>query len=877
VPFGRYHQGLGRATLVPPEAGATLVTETREAVLKPLFRRHARRPRLTALLDEARAQSILLTAPAGYGKTTLAHEWLQGRRNIAWYQASSASADVGAFSTGLGDALSPVVPGAGDRVRQRLRVGDATERLGRPLAELMAEDLEEWPDTGILVLDDYHFLIASAPVEDFVDWLLTLVPIRVLVTTRQRPNWASARRFLYGEIIEIGRDQLAMTDDEAGRILEGRSTEAVRALVRQADGWPAVIGLASLAADLEFPAEKVSESLFRYFAEEVLRREPPEIQRFMMLASLALSIDARLSEEVLEFPNPRPILERLRREDLLHRTRDGALRFHPLLREFLSKRLETDHPEAFVSQARALIADARSNSRWDEAFELALRIDDPGEAAQIVGQAAQSLLANGQSERLEKWLSSCGADGVTVPGASLARAELLIRKGQISAASAIAEDALRRLPDSHPDRSWAANLSGRAMHFASKEEQAFARFEDARTSAAEDRDLKDALWGLVLTSAEITPHSMVEYLDELEARFPEDIDVRLRLAVGQALALEMTASLVGAWDRYEALLASVEHSHDPLVASTFLASGSSVAVLRGDYLLARSLAERAINYCAELRLGFAVGPCHAYLASAETGLRRFERARRAWRSFSKSGTHREDPYFRVEGLAILARLLASQGAFAEALATEDEARGSLPSRPFGAYLATIGVIEAASGNAKRAREVIKRAQQEASGIERDAGSLLAEAIASDVEGDASGFRAQATNAVVTCGRAEYLDGLVFAYRVYPAILDAATGDAEALATLRMCLAQGRDYQLARKANITVDPRRSDSLDSLTTRETEVLRLMSQGMTNAEIAQCLFITTSTAKVHVRHILEKLGVRNRVQAVLRGQELLTRDTL
>ena len=854
------------------------MTEARDVVLTPLFRRHARRPRLAALLDEAKAQSILVTAPAGYGKTTLAREWLQGREDVAWYHATSASADVGAFSAGLADSVAPILPGAGERVRQRLRVGDATERLARPLAELLAEDLEDWPSGGILVLDDYHFLAESKPVEDFVDWLLTLAPIRLLVTSRRRPSWATARRFLYGEAVEIGRDQLAMNDEEAGRVLEGRSTEAVRALVRQAEGWPAIIGLAALSADLEVPPEKVSESLFRYFAEEVLRREPPDVQRFMLLASVGSSVSVRLAREVLEFDDPEPILERLRHEGLLHHTTiEGELRFHPLLREFLRRRLQANHPEEFAERVPLVIEDAAEHARWEEAFELALETGTAEEAAHITGRAARSLLATGQGERLEKWLSACGAAGVTIPGAALARAELLIRKGEMSAASAVAQDTARRLKEEDPDHAWASNLAGRALHFASKEDEAFDRFEAAKRSAKTDEDKKDALWGLVLTSAEIAPDTMTAYLDELEARFADDIDVRLRLAVGQALALEMRSSLVGAWDRYAALHRSVQHSRDPLAASTFLASGASVALLRGDYSVARSLAEQALGYCTELRLDFAVGSCYAYLAGAETGLRRFDRARRAWKSFSRSGLQREDPYFRVEGLAILARLLASQGALAQALDTRAEAQGWLPSRPLGAYLGTLAVIEAASGNPEGARETITRASQHAGSIERDACSLLAEAIAEDVEGNELAFRALATRAVIVCGRAEYLDGLVFAYRVYPRLLEVNRDESEALSILRASLTQSRDYQLARMADIEIGPYGvEDSLAALTRRELDVLQLMSQGMTNLEIAQCLFISASTAKVHVRHILEKLGVRNRLQAVLRAQELLGGET-
>ena len=266
----------------------------------PLFRRHARRPRLTRMLDASTAQTILVTAPAGYGKTTLATEWVQGRDDVVWYRATSGSADVAAFSAGLADVMAPLVPGVGDRLKQRLRVADTPERAARPLAEILSEDLETWPPDALLIIDDYHLVVDSAPVEEFMDWLLMLTPaLHVLVTARRRPKWASARRILYGEITEIDRGQLAMTTDEAALVLDGRSTEEVQALVQQAEGWPALIGLAALSATHELPTERVSEALYRYFAEEVVRGETSDVERFLLIASITAPIDLGAAEELL--------------------------------------------------------------------------------------------------------------------------------------------------------------------------------------------------------------------------------------------------------------------------------------------------------------------------------------------------------------------------------------------------------------------------------------------------------------------------------------------------------------------------------------------------------------------------------------------------
>jgi LuxR family maltose regulon positive regulatory protein len=645
----------------------------------------------------------------------------------------------------------------------------------------------------------------------------------------------------------------------------------VRALVRQAEGWPALIGLAALSADLAFPAEKVSDSLFRYFAEEVLRAEPDDVQRFMLAASVPGALSVRLAREVLAADAPDAVIERLHREDLLHKVNADEYRFHPLLRDFLRRRLQGDAPREYEELAAKVVEDAVAHGRWGEAFELAVESEDKTRAAGIAGQAARPMLAAGQSETLEKWLAACGAAGVTVAAASLARAEILIRKGEMSAAAAVAGDTAARLAEDHPDFAWACNLAGRALHFTSEEEAAFERFEAARRTARTDEDIKEALWGQLLAATEIAPNTMAEYLDALERDYSDDVDVRFRLAIGRYGTAEQTPSISGEWERFVGLLPVIEYATDPLAISSFLATASSAARLRGQYVQALDLASRAHGFCTDLRLEFGAGACLISRAAAEIGLRHFARARRSLEAFSRTATRREDPYYRLEGLILRARLLASEGDLPGARSVEQEVVGwRPPPRAFGVFLSTLAIIEAAAGDVTRARKTSATARKNGTNIEMQLSCLLADAIAAGRE---TGHEAKTSiaDAVIACGDGDCLDPLVFAYRVYAPLLHGAVDNPQAVTVIRRALRSGKDSSLGKRIGLSIATDDLDNpLESLTRREQEVLGLMTEGLTNAEIAARLFITLSTAKVHVRNILEKLGARNRLQAVLRAQE-------
>ena len=118
-----------------------------------------------------------------------------------------------------------------------------------------------------------------------------------------------------------------------------------------------------------------------------------------------------------------------------------------------------------------------------------------------------------------------------------------------------------------------------------------------------------------------------------------------------------------------------------------------------------------------------------------------------------------------------------------------------------------------------------------------------------------------------------LDSFVSGYRLFP---DLAQSVAEVEVYRRdfsLLLEQSKDFGLARKLGFS-EARRRHRLTSqpaetpLSPRETEVYELLAQGLPNKEIAQNLYISEATVKVHVSRVLEKLGVRTRTEAAARS---------
>ena len=587
------------------------MVETITAAASPALDHIIERPRLIARLDEGGGARVsVLAAPAGYGKTTLARQWSRRHAGpVAWYRTTRASGDVALLAVQLDELLATIAPDA-PREPDRVATIASVNPSPRPLGRAILQTFETLTRDVLLVVDEWE-AAGTDEAEELMAMLVEDLDIRFLITTRTRPEWFTPRLEVYGEGLEIGVDELAMTDDEAARVLHSVGAVAGRArLMRTAEGWPAVLGLAAMSGDVDFTSSRLlSRTLYDFLASELLDAASEETQAGLMLLAVASVTDIEVTRGILGSTADLVMDDAVAR-GLVAITDGKSLSLHPLLRELLIRRFEDaddETREALLSRARKLF-DLR---RWDEALCVAEVAKNAAFATEAIGAALDDLLSAGRTSSLQRWVAaarSAGSEGGLI---DYAESEALLRADELEAAVALSTQAARSLKGDLAARSHL--VAGRAAHLTDRPEIAGERAAAAAKLARTQETREGALWlGFLCAGVQQTP-DLKARLEDFRAVGQNGLKESLMTATGKLTVAELDGGLEDALDDAKAVLQLAKRGADPIAHTALLSMCSALLVMCGRYEEGLRSSETLASLAENIRTGVRGSLCAVLL------------------------------------------------------------------------------------------------------------------------------------------------------------------------------------------------------------------------------------------------------------------------
>jgi len=881
-------------------------------IVPPRFRGLVARPRLVAVLSELPAKRLgIIKAPAGFGKSSLAASWAeeleQNGNGVAWLTIDSDDDEATRFLFYVSQALHHACPEVGaDAIGLILE-----NNLIDPTAILssLINDLAEMEDDVYLFLEDYHWLSASR-IHQTVAYFLKHAPshCHVVLTTRTEPPLPLATLQARNQLIEIDAAALRFDMQETQAFLDSTKPGVlelpdIQLLQRKTEGWPAALRIiSSMRSQSGFGLKEYVNNLsgtqrpIAAYLAEMLDGFPAELVDFMLRTAILDPLSGPLCEAVTGSISSRAILASLAQHQMLLTPldHDGVwLRYHALLAEYLRQRLEADRGlEVPELHGRAALWYA-SHELWTEAVQHAIAAGASDRAIGWINKCAMALIKRGDLFTLLDWqrqfpdelmrgqpeVRLAIAWGLAlalrfdealqlateiendIAATHLPAGDLLCECQTIrSVAIALKDDSERALPlaqacvngSSDP---WTANVASNVLRYGHLKAGNLKQFhatpwipysaeEDRRNvfasvyrhclkGLAEERQIRLAAAdghyreGLRIAEQDVGPNSIA-------AALPASLIARIKYEQGQldeaeAWVIDRTSLISSAtmldcvWSTYFVIARVAAARMNFERARTILERAESQGVARDwGRLSAGAIAEQARLYLNDSRLD-----------EAAACVDRLERLAREYPA------PRPCAWSEIEWHHKLARahLLEQQARPDEAISILHQLQREVEAMQHRQFLICIAIrLSAVQLSAGKVAEAVSRFRRvlaacAAAGLYQtvlDEGPVIFELLRTTQE-----------SGNVKTDLIPYVDRLA--------------------ADLQRA---GQDRSPASDAPI---------LSALSPRETDILTLIAEGLSNKEIARSLYIGPETVKSHLKSVFSKLGVEKRAQAVSRAQTL------
>ncbi|MGB8385734.1 MAG: LuxR C-terminal-related transcriptional regulator, partial [Dermatophilaceae bacterium] len=378
------------------------------------------RPLLIERLEAGQsAELTLLSAPAGYGKTTLLTAWLATLtdRRCAWVSLDARDVDPVRLWSHVIVALHGVEPRAGEASLAALRA--SPDQIEDHVLPVLLEELSGSGPDLVLILDDYH-LAETVTVDSTVGAFLRYRPERaqLVISTRSDPALGIARLRAAGDLLEIRAEHLRFDSTEVARFLAalgvvGLPDGGARRLAESTGGWPAPLRLVALLVQDEEPSAFIesftagNKPVVEYLTTDVLELLEPDVQDFVLRTSILTRMSGALCDAVVGRSGSGKLLAELERSSLFVSVNTAGVWYtqHNLFAEAMRLELSRTQHELLPTLHLRAAHWFEQQGDLESATEHAIAARDVTLAARLVANQVESMAARGRWATVRSWLA----------------------------------------------------------------------------------------------------------------------------------------------------------------------------------------------------------------------------------------------------------------------------------------------------------------------------------------------------------------------------------------------------------------------------------------------------------------------------------------
>jgi LuxR family transcriptional regulator, maltose regulon positive regulatory protein len=889
-----------------------------------------KRPWLIRRLDEGlHARLILVSAPAGFGKTTLLSSWFaQTDLPAAWVSLDTRDNDPVRFWAYFIAALRTLQAGLGETALGMLQASQPPS-IEVILTELLNEVAGIQGDF-LLALDDFHAIDAES-IHQGLTFLLENMPpqMHLVIASRTEPPLPLPLLRVRRALVELSLADLRFNPQEAADFLTqvmGLDLTAadIAALDKLTEGWIAGLQLAALSmqgmSDISGFIRSFTGShryVFDYLAQEVLNHQPEELQHFLLETSILERLSSSLCNALTGHQDSQERLEQLEQANLFLVALDQErrwYRYHHLFADFLQARLQQEIESGDLAKLHLRASEWYEKHDFPiEATSHALAAQDFERAETLMLTAVLELFVRSELATILNLLSALPeARRRANPQLSMAGAWALLATGQV-------EKVEEYLQDIEHSLGMVANGSAESLKLPANIRGALGEVSCLRASLSfHHSDVpgvmewcqrarlylgKDVVDGLFNDAVSLQPvitfnqALAVEFSGDIQTSseiFEETIELArqdqnmhiLPMAISHLAQLQVVqGKLREAADTYRQALHDAQENRIPSPLSGMAYTGmGNILVEWNDLQNAEAHLQRGIEMGRKwmqweiLVAGF-TGMARLKIAQGET-----KRALAILQEMTDIGDSMQVPWPGYISAAFRALVIMRQGNIEPAIRWAEQSGIHAEDEPNffqeGEYI-TLARVLLAQGELKRALSLAERlltAAEKGQRWGRVIEILSVQSLILRAQGNLDLAMATLHRALELALPEGYVrifvdEGQPMRELLQKAAIEGSFHAARLLEAFQETSSESaQKYVVDQTTHATAWHHPSETLiDPLSEREIEILSLIATGLTNQEIADRLTISLNTVKTHVKNIYSKLNTRSRLEATDRGREL------